>query len=63
MSSSLTGGGCRLLGLFQHFQRDISGSNLAKRYHGRLIVFPFNGRFCAVGQAAGTLRGQQHQVE
>ena len=63
MSSSLTGGCCRLLGLFQHFERDISGSDLAKRYHGRFIVLPFHGRFRAVGQAAGALGGQQHQVE
>ena len=63
MSSSLTTLLHRLFGLFQHFQRDVSGSDLAQRNDGRFIVFPFDGGFRAVRQAPGALGGQQHQIE
>src|SRR5256885_12688689 len=51
------------LRLAEHFRGHVAGCDLAQGEHGRLVVLQGQRRLGAVGEPAGALRRQQHQLE
>ena len=49
--------------LLEHLEADVAGRDLAQRQHGRLVVLPVERGLGAVGELAGALGGDQHQLE